>query len=379
MSPVTPRPWLFVAALAALASCSLQHPADPGDAGPDVDVPGDTPRPDADVPSPDDVTDATDVADAAEDARDAAMDARDAAEDADAAMDAPDVTADADAPDADAATDAPDDVSDAGDAMDVADADAPPDVPDAGPDDAPPDACAGAACVYASCADLPRGSASGAYNLRGTGGTTWRGYCLVNPDNSPAWTLVMKVDGARSTFQYDSVHWETLSRLDDGVADLSRRDAKYEGYNATPVRQILLFTNTNPAGDRAVIVTAGDAPRLPLLSLMQMRPPPVMTITGLDAWAPIFPDARLQAACRRFGFNVNPTPGPTFARVRLGGVGDESDATCSSPDSWVGVGGFVDNNVCGSRGSALSAGNVSGCDGAPAPRAAPAFVWIYVR
>jgi hypothetical protein len=110
---------------------------------------------------------------------------------------------------------------------------------------------------------------------------------------------------------------------------------------------------------------------------MQLRSTPPTFITGTASWGGVFPDAALQSACTRFGFNVRPNPGANRARVRLGGVGDD-DTACNSPDSWVGVGGFVDS-ACSALGSAMSAGNVSGCDGAPTPRRAPSFVRIWVR
>jgi len=338
-------------------------------------------------------------------ARDAGEDAGlDAADGADAGdVDGEEGDASADAGDAaDAAAEPREDASDSGGGVDSLDADAlvafdvdvpvsleadtprdASDVPDVPEADAPaaidaPDACVGASCVYGSCAELPAGSASGVYTLRALSGT-WRGYCDVPTDGSPAWTLVMKIDGARTTFQYDSSHWITTSRLNDTAVDLSEQESKYEGSNATPFREIRLQTN-GAAGRRDVLLSTAPAaaPALSLIAvtLSRVTPPPVFNVTS--AWANAFPGATLQSACTRFGFNVRPQPGSARAAVRIGGVGDD-DVGCGSPDSWVGIGGFVDNPTCTPMGNTLSAGNVSGCDGAMSPRRAASFVWIWVR
>ncbi len=381
MSPVTSCTRFLGVAFAALVGCSLQHPATTSDVPrdltdatdepdaldadvpviPDADVPV---TPDADVPVPDDadvpVTLDADVEDVP------------VAPDADVLdADVP-VTPDADVPvtpDADVPVTPDADVPVAPDA----------DVPVA-PDADVPDACVGATCVYASCAELPAGSASGVYNLRTFSGGTWRGYCEVTADSSPAWTLVMKVDGAQTTFQYDAVHWYTGSRYNDATVDPSEVEAKYEGFNSTAFREVRLQTSTAGSGRRDVVISMAPAalPAVSLASVMQMRSTPPMFITGTSAWATAFPGATLQATCTRFGFNVNPQPGGIFARVRIGGVGDESDPGCSSPDSWVGVGGFVNNPMCTPLGNTVSAGNVDGCNGA-APRRVASFVWIWVR
>lgn len=296
------------------------------------------------------------------DAPDAGVDASGDALDADDALDV------AGEPDE---LDAPDDVLDVRDARDAVDADAP----------LIADACTSPSCALDTCAELLPGSRSGIYYLRGLGGSVWRAYCDVPTDGSRAWTLVMKIDGNQPTFQYDAVHWFTGTRLNDGAVDLSETEAKYEGYNATVFREIRLQTNNPGRGRRDVIITmtpAGEPlPQLSAVMLMRAAAPPTL-LRGTSAWHTAFPNATLQSACTRFGFNVRPDPGNNWARVRIGGVGDD-DAMCRSPDSWVGVGGYMDNNSCVPMGSTLSAGNASGCDGAPTPRRAAAFVWVWIR
>ncbi len=397
MRPVTTRLRFVSAALAAALGCSLQHPAVDTDVPRDLDdVSSDpTTRPDADVPVADDVLDVPVAPDA-----DVPV-----APDADVPVDepvAPDadvpVTLDADvpvAPDADVpvAPDADVPVAPDADVPVAPDADVPvtfdADVPVAPDADVPvtrdadvptPDACADPSCAIQSCADLPPRSASGVYTLRALGAGTWRGYCDVPTDGSPAWTLVMKVDGARTTFQYDSMYWTTSSLYNPGTVDLSQVEAKYEGYNATPVRELRLVTLSDGIGQRDVIITTVPtptaAPALGSIVLGRVMPPTL--ITGASGWGTAFPGATLQNTCTRFGFSVRPHSGPTSARVRIGGVGD-NDASCNSPDSWVGVGGFVDNNACVPMGNTRSAGNVSGCDGAATSRRVAAFVWVWVR
>ncbi len=429
--------------LVILVGCSLEHPGAPGTDAPidlqeaavDNPLPGDTvdvphdvddaadaddvpvadDTPDADdAPDADDVPIADDAADAAvaDDTPDAtdALDASDAADASDATdtpdvPDVPDVPVPMDTPDVPTPMDvrdvpdvpdvpAPMDVRDVPDVPDVRDVPMPmdvrdvPDVPDVPAPmdvrDAPdaPDACTGTGCVYTSCAELPAGSASGVYTLRGLGGTTWQGYCQVPMDRSPAWTLVMKVDGARTTFQYDSSHWVTASRYMDGAVDLNRNEAKYVGFNATPFHELRLQTRTGST-ERDVVVTVMPHPTVASslvdVILGRVMPAPAL-LQGPEPWAGVFPGARLQPMCRRFGFNIAPGGGGTRARVRIGGVGDESTANCTTPDSWVGVGGYVNEILCNVGGATISAGNVWGCDGLPTNRRVESsFVWIWVR
>ena len=391
MRPVTTRLRFASAALAAALGCSLQHPAVETDVPRDLDdVSSDpTARPDADVPVADDVLDVPDAPDA-----DVPV-----ALDADVPVDepvAPDadvpVTPDADvpvaldadvpvAPDADVpvALDADVPVAPDADVPVALDADVPvaPDAVDVTP---PRDACSDFSCALVSCASLPAGSLSGVYTLRAIGGGTWRGYCDVPNDGSAPWTLVMKVDGARTTFRYDADHWYAGTRLNESTVDLSEQEAKYEGSNSTPFREIRLQTQSAGAARQDVILSLmpAAAAAVSLVSVTQNRSTPPMILSGTSAWARIFPGATLQPMCTRFGFNVRPQPGPNPARVRIGGVGD-NDPACNSPDSWVGVGGFVDNAACTPMGSTLSAGNVSGCDGAATSRRVAAFVWVWVR
>lgn len=403
MSLVIPRRLLCCAALVAAASCSLNHPQSPGDGAiVDADATSELPAPDADVPEVEPPTDTADVAVVdLPDAADAAV-----PEDADVpagddALDVPDVPDALDVPDVPDVLDVPDAldlpavpdvpvaldvrdvpvVPDVPIALDVRDVPVVPDVP-AVPDvrDVPvvPDACVGTGCVYASCAALPAGSTDGVYTLRGLSGT-WRGYCDVPGDGSPPWTLIMKIDGSRRTFQYDAPLWENPTLLNPSDTTLDESEAKYEGYNATPVRQIRLLTETGAIGFRDSIITTVDAsPPAPSLRAIIRREAPAPSILNSTAlWAPPIPDAALQAACQRYGFNVAPVAGTNAARVRIGGVGD-NDSGCGSPDTWVGVGGFV-NSMCAAMDNSISAGNVYGCDGSNPSRVRASFVWVWVR
>jgi hypothetical protein len=247
----------------------------------------------------------------------------------------------------------------------------------------------GVPCVAGRCAPLQSCAqlkerfptlASGGYTLDLDGDgplAPQRAFCEQSA-NGGGWTLALKIDGEQSTFAYDSPLWTNTALLAPTSADPSRTEAKLLPYLATNFTQIRLVFEEGSSVRSLVIASSGSSLRAVFSG------PSVSTTTGRASWLTLLSSAQLQANCNQEGFNLS---FPNWAesqnvKVRLGIVGNEQ-ADCESPDSWIGIGGFVGAATpCFAPVPRLTAGNVSPgpgtCNG-PAQRLAPVFAHVFVR
>jgi hypothetical protein len=252
---------------------------------------------------------------------------------------------------------------------------------DAGPPDLGPPACdpelcpgricAAGACAFAtSCAALLAavpGLPDGLYTIDGDGpGGLLAADALCDMTTSGGgWTLVLKADGARSTFAYDAAAWTDEGEF--GAVTLDATEAKLRSYRTVAFTAMRLVLVTG--SERRALELTVDASSARSLFLGPTRD------TGIarGTWLGLVPDSRLQANCNDEGVNVVPAAG--FARVRLGIVGN-NEGNCSTPDSRLGLGG------AGGDDGAYAVGNVSpdfGIDFSLDRRRIASFAYLFVR
>ncbi|CAB4005221.1 Hypothetical predicted protein, partial [Paramuricea clavata] len=113
------------------------------------------------------------------------------------------------------------------------------------------------------------------------------------------WTLVMKTDGDKQTFGYDSPYWTNKEgyAVEDGLEGLTEKESKLASYWNTPFKKICLGMTVN--GDRKWMVLDNEASSL--YSLMEdgkYR----FTSAGRDAWKSLIAGSSLQPNCNKEGF-----------------------------------------------------------------------------
>ncbi|XP_020610633.1 uncharacterized skeletal organic matrix protein 5-like [Orbicella faveolata] len=162
------------------------------------------------------------------------------------------------------------------------------------------------------------------------------------------WTPVMKIDGNKSTFHYDSEYWsnKTEYNLPGGETGFDSKETKLPFYWNTSFSKICLGINIGQKINFIVIKKQADS----LYSLIadgQYR----NTSLGRDTWKKLIgSQASLQTHCNKEGFNVMCTSN-THSKARIGIVSNEQNL-CSTCDSRIGfgtAGDSGDSNTCGNQ------------------------------
>ncbi|XP_027058714.1 uncharacterized protein LOC113685401 [Pocillopora damicornis] len=162
------------------------------------------------------------------------------------------------------------------------------------------------------------------------------------------WTLVMKTDGTKMTFHYDSQLWSNNESFNahDGTTGFDTLETKLPTYWSTPFSKICLGMKINTQLNFISI----DRPSNSLHALVadgQYR----NILLGRDKWKKLVgSQASLQHNCNKDGFNVFGTD-YGHSRTRIGILGNNED-DCRYCDSRIGfgAGGAHDNsNTCGNE------------------------------
>ncbi|KAL9953796.1 hypothetical protein ACROYT_G041262 [Oculina patagonica] len=159
------------------------------------------------------------------------------------------------------------------------------------------------------------------------------------------WTLVMKIDGAKATFRYDSQLWSNKIdfNLPGGKTGFDHHEAKLPTYWNTPFSKICLGMKIG----HQINFVAIDKQANSLYSLIadgKYRP----TLLGRNTWKTLIgSQASLQTNCNKEGFNA--VVHPSYSKARIGVLGNNENE-CKSCDSRIGfgTGGHPDgSNTCG--------------------------------
>ena len=180
------------------------------------------------------------------------------------------------------------------------------------------------------------------------------------------WTLVMKLDGNKTTFGYTSTHWTSDKTHNPGSADMSLNEAKLASFSSVPFSALRLGMRVAGKTNWVTLSVSGSSLRSALSSGKYKA-----TNLGRNAWKQLIAYSSLQPNCNQEGLNT----GNESARVRIGIVGNiEKD--CKTPNSRIGFGG--DGSSCYQDGK-NTCGNTARCGGDLGVRNTKAFGFILVR
>ncbi|XP_078351860.1 putative skeletal organic matrix protein 5 [Oculina patagonica] len=164
------------------------------------------------------------------------------------------------------------------------------------------------------------------------------------------WTLVMKIDGAKTTFRYDSYLWSNKVdfNLPGGKTGFDNHETKLPSYCNTPFSKICLGMKIGQQINFIVINKQANS----LYSLIadgQYR----ATSLGRNKWKTLIGShASLQTNCNKEGFNAL-SGNIGSAKARIDFLGNQQN-DCSSSESRIefGTGGVPDDsNTCGNAAS----------------------------
>ncbi|RMX58565.1 hypothetical protein pdam_00020114, partial [Pocillopora damicornis] len=165
------------------------------------------------------------------------------------------------------------------------------------------------------------------------------------------WTTVMKIDGHKRTFHYDSPYWSNKVEYmpSGGDTGFDSQETKLITYWNTSFSKICLGMNISQQINFIVINKQADS----LYSLIadgQYR----STSVGRDTWKTLVgSQASLQLHCNMEGFNS--WSQLAASKTRIGILGN-NEHHCQSPDSRIGFGmggGPDDSNTCGNEAAGL--------------------------
>ncbi|XP_048578356.1 uncharacterized protein LOC125560607 [Nematostella vectensis] len=155
---------------------------------------------------------------------------------------------------------------------------------------------------------------------------------------SGGWTLVMKADGSKSTFRYDSPLWSNKLEYNPeaGLTGLDHRETKLSTYWEAPFKDICIGMEV--ADDLRWLNL--HYPSESLYDVIADGTFKDLSMSKAD-WLGLIAGSELQRNCGRNGFNNN--------RVRIGIMGN-GENHCNSPDSELGFGakqnGYWVGNTC---------------------------------
>ncbi|CAB4026878.1 Hypothetical predicted protein, partial [Paramuricea clavata] len=150
------------------------------------------------------------------------------------------------------------------------------------------------------------------------------------------WTMVMKVDGSQqNTFDYSSSYWSDMQTFNPigGTSGFDDVETKLPTYWSIPFSEICIGMKV---GNDLRFLTIPYVDHNSLYLLMtdgKFRP---IHHVGRDEWKSLITNSSLQYKCNKVGFNN--FVGPHFYPAARIGILANQDDTCSSPDSFIGIG-----------------------------------------
>ncbi len=230
-------------------------------------------------------------------------------------------------------------------------------------------------CSFApSCKALLEGNpgaTSGVYSLDPDGEgdiEPFDVYCDMETDGG-GWTLALKADGTKVTFNYNSTYWQNATLFNADMGDLDRTEAKLETWNSVPFTEVLMGME-QPIGNMGALDLKYVTIPMERPSLYAIFNPGAFVATniGRDAWKSLITGSSLQTNCNREGFNNAP-------RTRIG-IFSNQENDCNTPDSYIGIG-----NLNGGCSGVLEArvGNMASCTPDNGNKSLVGFGVLFVR
>ncbi|XP_028412658.1 uncharacterized skeletal organic matrix protein 5-like [Dendronephthya gigantea] len=185
------------------------------------------------------------------------------------------------------------------------------------------------------------------------------------------WTLVLKVDGNKQTFTYESPYWTNNQSyaIEDGLEGLTEKESKLASYWNTPFKKICLGMTVN--GHRRWMTLNYEASSLySLIADGQYR----NTSAGRAAWKSLIAGSSLQLNCNKEGFSIESIHIENYVRI---GYHANDENNCGTPDSCIGFGTYY--KACGVT-SNITCGNIALCyNNDNGKKLTPAFGYILVH
>ncbi|XP_074615183.1 putative skeletal organic matrix protein 5 [Acropora palmata] len=218
-----------------------------------------------------------------------------------------------------------------------------------------------------SCADVLENrpeSKSAAYYLTTEGGGVACTYCHmedIQGCGGGGWTLVMKINGGKTTFSYNSDLWTNKMPLNQssGKSGFDHDETKMPSFWSMPFKKLCLGMQV--AGQETNWITVSYQASS-LHSLMSTNTH-YATNVGRGRWKSLLADSSLQWNCNMEGFNVKPSEGQNDPAVTRIGILGNNENDCRSCNSRIGFGsegsrlGQHDDNSCGNESAKSGADN----------------------
>eukprot|EP00795_Rhopilema_esculentum_P016945 gene16945-8438_t len=220
-------------------------------------------------------------------------------------------------------------------------------------------------------ANVPN-SGSGVYRLK-----SGNHYCYMNQlDNcgGGGWTLVMKADGSKSTFQASAAYWTTDNVYQTNGLVSSPSDvieAKFPAFNSLKFKKICIGVKNGNKVQWQRIPVAGDS----LRKIFQSESF-IPTNIGRGRWKSLVTSSSLQHHCNREGINVKNNLGHMLARI---GIIGNNENECNTPDSALGIGLQERKIGCDGEQGPVSSGNFAFCLPDNGVKAVPRTTFILIQ
>ncbi len=238
-------------------------------------------------------------------------------------------------------------------------------------------------CVHATnCAALKSlGKPSGGYTIDpdGDGGDEPFPVWCEQEQAGGGWTMVMKVDGSKSTFVYADPKWtDPMAWMPD--PDLDRTETKLQSFSKVQANEVLVGMEApigqGPLTLKYIQFNPNNDP--PSLASVFMAGTHLGTNNPYPEWTSLVPVGSLQANCRRQGFNAQADSNQQAnTRVRIGIIGNNEN-DCTSPNSFIGVGASPEGDYC-DLGYTTTTGNGAVCNADKGKQDVAGFAVVYVR
>eukprot|EP00794_Sanderia_malayensis_P009158 gene9158-10131_t len=202
--------------------------------------------------------------------------------------------------------------------------------------------------AYASCkAAYDAGlRTDGIYLLQGMGYHRCRLSALAGCSGG-GWTLILRTDGKRTTFNYDASYWTTNNLYNHIYAlkynvETHGQEAKFPAFNQLSYTKVCIGLRNGGVSK----FSETSATETSMLSLMQSGVYK-QTYIGRSTWLGLLSGSYLQPYCNREGFNNRKSK---YARI---GILGNNENDCNSVDSVMGIGiGSASFDACtGNRAS----------------------------